>query len=272
MTLTGSLLKKGDRKKAASLIARGEVVGVFNRGVCALWFDGGSQGAVAKIEKIKGENRGKRPVALTLSLDELIPMLDLERIHPSLHECLLVVSELKSKIGSFCFIRVPIKSKFVGNIPKKAQTQEVDGTVFIQNWDPFGHDLTADLLELVKKLGVKYPAVTSMNKTGQPEIVDQAEGERFCKKEGISVFLKDPTAHPRLLGSYTIINFGMEGIKLIRDGNIPVGVIERILELPINKKGAGKPKFRQMDFPGHLFSDQAPQAIRQAILNYLKYV
>ena len=38
---------------AKTLIKKGEVVGVFNRGVCALWFDGNCENAVKKIWKMR---------------------------------------------------------------------------------------------------------------------------------------------------------------------------------------------------------------------------
>lgn len=264
----GSIHSSKDREYGIKLLSQGYPIGVFNRGVCAIWGDGSNKKTIDLIEEIKGEDRGVRPVALTLSLDELVPMLDIEKLHPSTRDLFLVVSDLKSKIGSLCFIRAPIKTSHAKKIPQRAKSRE-NGLVFIQNWDAYGHDPTEDLILLAHKFGVNYPVVTSMNKSGHPEIIDQDQGERFCKKEGIPIFLRDPLAHPNLKGSYTIISFDREGVKLIRDGNIPCSIIEKILQLPIDKSQSRKPNHPQMNFPSHLTSGH-PRKIRDAVLLYIK--
>ena len=265
----GSLLNKPDRDLAASAVAKGEIVGIFNRGVCALWLDGGDLKAVKKIWKIKGEEREGRPIALTLDLEEFISMIDLDLL-PAKLQNLIKSKDFNLQVGSLCFIRAPIKAHHQLSIPEHAKSFTSDGVCMIQNWDSFGHDSTEEFLNEVKRRGVKHPAVTSMNITGQKEIVDQKKGEEFCKKYGIPIFLKDPKAHPGHIGSYTIFTFGREGIKLDRDGNIPSRLFKKIFGLPIDTKGAKKPNYPQLKFPGSLFKNMSGAKVRQSVLIYLQ--
>lgn len=265
----GSILNQKHRNEAARLLAKGEIVGVFNRGVCALWFNGGDIKAVKRIWQIKGEARLGRPIALTLDLEEFIPMIDVDLLPTQLQD-LIKSPDFKLRVGSLCFIRAPLKEKHQRSIPEHAKSFEGNGICMIQNWDAHGHTPTEQFLNEVKNLGVEYPAVTSMNITGQPEIVNQKEGEEFCKRHGILAFLKDPKAHPGHLGSYTIFTFGQDGIKLERDGNIPAKLFEKIFDLTFDTKGAKKSNYPQLKFPKRIFKNLTGAQIRQAILLYLQ--
>lgn len=267
--MIGSLLSREDRKKAATEVAKGNAVGIFNRGVCALWFDGGNNKAVKRIWKIKGEGRKGKPVALTLDLEEFIPMIDTDFL-PDDVKTLIVSPDFKSRVGSLCFIRAPIKPQHQKSVPDHVKSFEPDGICMVQNWDAYGATPTEKFLNKVRNLGVKHPAVTSMNITGQLEIVDQKEGERFCKKNGIQVFLKDPKAHPKHVGSYTIFTFDRGGIRLERDGNIPGRLFEKILGISINAKHARKSNYSQLKFPKRLLKNLTGAKVREAILLYLQ--
>lgn len=266
----GSLQSGKDRDLAARLVAKGGIAGIFNRGVCALWFDGGNEKAVEKISQIKGERKNKA-LALTLSLEEFIPMIDFEKL-PDQAKDLLLSTDLKWKVGSLLFIRAPLKKKYHLLVPAAAKVMSEDGICMIQNWDSFGHEYTEWFLKKVKKLGIKYPCVTSMNLSNQPEIVDQKEAQDFCQKRGIQIFLKDPKAHPEHKGSYTIIAVDKNGISLTRDGNIPGRIIERILGVKLNKEKAKKINHPQIKFPDSLLEGFSPEEIRQNILQYLNNV
>jgi len=263
----GSLWNPADREKAAKLLSKGEIVGVFNRGVCALWFDGNNAKTIERVAVIKGEQRRGRPIALTLSLEEFIPMIDTDKLPRELKKFLLS-SDIKHKVGSLCFIRAPLKADFQKNIPKWAKNFEGE-LCMVQNWDSFGHDATEKFLESVKKLGVKHPGVTSMNKTGQAELVNQKEGEEFAKENGVPIFLKDEKAHPKHLGSYTIFTFNKFGIKLERNGNIPAKIFKFIFCLPIDTKNAKSIKHPQLKFPIAEMKKLPPAQIRNQILSFI---
>lgn len=264
----GSILNLSDQEYAADLIRAGQVVGVFNRGVCALWFDGGNSQAINEVLRIKGERRLGRPISLTLSLEEFVPMIDFSVLPQSISD-LLNDPNVKHRIGSLCFIRAPIKPEYHGKIPDQAKSLSEEGYCLIQNWDSFGHDATEAFLEEVRKRGVIHPAVTSMNTSGSPEIVDQLEGEEFCRENGIKFYLKDPDANPDHVGSYTIFSINQHGITLERDGNIPGRLFEHIFDIPIDTANYKPSKHPQLEFPEQLLQTLPPDKIRQAILMFV---
>lgn len=266
----GSIHNVNDRKSAADFIANGEVIGVFNRGVNALWINGEDLKSVSKINRIKGEKRIGRPIALTVGFEKLIKMIDLKNLSKDVHEFLNLSEDLKKELGSLCFLRLPVKKKFAGELPVAALHTDKNSTIWLQNWDPHGHNSSESLVFAAQQKGVKYPAVTSMNISGKPEIVDQDEAEKFCRENSIGLYLRDPNAHPGLVGSYTIITFSKKGVELTRDGNIPGKIIAMIFNNKLISKNAKKSNYPQRDFPGHLTSGLNSKGIRMAILLYLE--
>ncbi|MBU3957425.1 hypothetical protein KKI19_04100 [Patescibacteria group bacterium] len=267
-TLVGSLLNKGNRNCAAGLITGGEVVGVFNRGVNALWIDGGNQEAVLKLQTIKGELRQNRPVALTIGFERLVNLIDTNALTDEAKQFLDISGNLKSELGSLCFLRVPLKTEYIVRVPASSLNYE-GGRVWIQSWDPYGHRWTEQFLRSIEGLGVEFPAVTSMNISGEPEIVDQDEGEEFCREHGIPLYLRDPRANSLLKGSYTIITLSERGIELTRDGNIPGRVIEKIIRSPLVTEGVRRSRYPQLEFPDSMFEGLSPKGVRIAALLYL---
>lgn len=267
-TRVGSLLNKGDRIYAASLVTRGEVIGVFNRGVNALWIDGTNEEAARRLQIIKGELRQGRPVALTIGFERLIKMIDFDVLAEDVKQFLKSSGDLKGKLGSLCFLRVPLQASYIDKVPPSSLSLE-KGQTWIQSWDAHGHRFTEDLMRLMEGFGVEYPAVTSMNISGSPEIVNQDEGERFCREKNIPVYLRDPKANPEVMGSYTIIAFNEQGIELIRDGNVPGNMIEHILHLPLITERTTPPKYSQLNFSKDLIEGLSPQGVRMASLLYL---
>lgn len=269
-TIIGSIHNFEDRKLAAKLISDGEVVGVFNRGVNALWINGDDPESVSKINRIKGEKRIGRPIALTVGFENLTKMIDLKKLSKDVLRFLKLSRNLKKELGSLCFLRVPIKKAYAMELPVSALHVDSKGTIWLQNWDPHGHDSSESLISDAQKRGVKFPAVTSMNISGEPEIVDQDIAKEFCRINSIPCYLRDPDAHPELVGSYTIITFSKKGIELTRDGNIPGKIIEPIFKNKLISDNTKKSNYPQRDFPLHLVEKLNPSGIRTAILLYLE--
>ncbi len=57
---------------------------------------------------------------------------------------------------------------------------------------------------------------------------------------------------------------------MIREGNIPVNLLESILETSINSKEAKKSNYSSYIFPEGLISDLSPKDARSAIIFYLQ--
>lgn len=265
----GSIWEHSDREHAAGVIAGGGLVGVFNRGVNALWVNGQNSEAVGRLQAVKGETRGGRPVALTIGFDRLIEMIDLNVLTDEVRRFLVATGDLKDHLGSLCFLRVPLKEEYRTAVPVSSLSTDTSGRPWIQTWDPFGHEPTEDLIKIAEGLGVEFPAVTSMNISGQSEIVDQDEGEKFSRENGISIYLRDPRIHDRIKGSYTIITLGEKGVEVTRDGNIPYRLLQPIFGLPLSTEGMASPRYSQMEFPDDLTANLSPREMRLAILRYV---
>lgn len=266
----GSIWEPSDRKDAAAVIAGGGLVGVSNRGVNAIWMDGKNLEAVERMQAIKGEARGARPVALTIGFDRLKEMIEPTTLTDEVRRFLVATGDLKDHLGSLCFLRVPLKQEYRVAVPASSLSTDTLGRSWIQTWDPFGHEPTEDLIKIAESLGVEYPAVTSMNISGQPEIVDQDEGEEFSRKSGIPIYLRDPRIHDRIQGSYTIITLGDNGVEVTRDGNIPQRVLQPIFGgLVFSTDKMTAPKYPQMEFPDILINGLSAREIRTAVLRYV---
>lgn len=266
----GSIWDRVDREYTAGYVLNGGIVGVFNRGVNALWIDAKNHAAVSKLQEIKGEGRQGRPVALTIGFDVFARMIDTNSLTAELQEFLALSRDLKNELGSLCFIRAPLKPEFIDRVPYSSISVDEKGRTWIQTWDPYGHKPTDDLIRIMVGLGIEFPAVTSMNISGQPEIVDQIGGERFCREYGIPVYLKDEKTRLDLQGSYTIITLSEKGAELTRDGNVPGRAIQSILRVPLITEGARQSNYPQLDFPPHLVDGLSPRGVRMAILLYLE--
>lgn len=265
----GSIWDWTDREYAAGVIKNGGIVGVFNRGVNALWINGQDLTAVTRLQEVKGEGRVGRPVALTIGFERLVEMIDPDVLTDEVRRFLEVTQDLKTHLGSLCFLRVPLKHDLMKAVPQSSLSIDTQGRPWIQTWDPFGHQPTEDFIKRSENLGVEFPAVTSMNISGQPEIVDQKRGEEFCRESGLPIYLKDPKIHDKIRGSYTIITLGEKGIEVTRDGNIPYRVIQPIFGLPFSIENMALPKYPQMEFPDSLIDGLSSRGIRMAILLYI---
>jgi len=258
------------REYAGDLVLQGEAIGTYNRGVCAIWGDGDNPLFPARVAQIKGEKRGERPLAASLRTSTFVDMIDPTKISPDLHELFLKADELAKRTSSLCFIRAPITEAAAAKLPPAMISRSsADGTPIIQNWDPEGHEPTLLLLEQLYKKGVEYPAVTSMNVSGTPELVTEEDGIAFSKKTNIPLFLTDPRDPKKVKGSYTIVGIHQQGIELVRDGNIPASLIEQLLGIPIDTSHARAPSHPQTVFPETLLTDKHPADGRTAILTFV---
>lgn len=269
ITYIGSINRLSDRIKAARLLAKGQLIAVFNRGVNAIWLDGSNPKAVERVPKIKGESRIGKPLALTIPFSQLLKFTDLNKISPEGRRILESTKNLSKELGSLCFIKVPAKIDRISNLPKCAVFKDGEGEYWVQSWDPHGHPNTEHLLKKAYELGVKYPVVTSMNNSGEPESVNQEDGERFCNNKGIKIYLRDEKADPVFVGSYSIITFTKAGIELTRDGNIPGIVLEKLLGTKIFHDKAKKPHHKQKEFPEEIFNSMSRRQMRNSLLLYL---
>lgn len=224
-----SVRDKDSCTRAADLLRQGFPIGTYIRGVCGLWADGNSQEGLDALYRIKGERRGSRPVGTTLTAPAFIELPHPNKISDSAIELLLDEHKLVQRLGSLCFIRVPVREKVGGSLPDRLVSRSEDGTYWIQNWLPEGCAPAAAWMDSVRELGVTLPVATSMNVSGRPEIVDQEQGRQFCVVNHVPLFLADPENPGRVRGSFPIIQVDRAGIALIREGHFPAAVFQALL-------------------------------------------
>ena len=217
-------------RRAMELLRDGGAFGSFFRGVCAVWVDGTNPDAVEAVFKIKGEQRGRRPFSGIISAERLSKLIDLSRVAPSTRDLLSDPDELGNRIGSLCFIRDPVADSVAASLPEWVVSQTDDGTHWVQSWIPDGWATPSILIDAFKNAGVHLPIVTSMNVSGQREIVDMEEGLRFSATHGIALFLADPDTPGEVKGSFPILSVDASGIKLAREGHFPGYLFDALLD------------------------------------------
>jgi hypothetical protein len=258
------------RHLAAELIAEGKPVAAFFRGVCVIFGQGENPAFVKHVARIKGDRRENRPLSTMLPAEFFIELLDPEEISPALHSIFLDPAELTARLGSLCFVRAPISQAAAQELPQALVTYNENGVPLVQNIDPVGHRYFHQLVHDMFARGVLFPAGTSLNISGQPEMVDQDLGIEFSKRIGIPLFLTDDDTCYAMKGSHGILGIDHTGITLLRDGNLPVSLFTRLLETPINTANAQRPKFPQFTVRSDLIAGLEPCNIRRALLLYLR--
>ncbi len=244
ISIAYSVQEQSHREQAARSIKEGKVVGQFVRGVCILWIDAENRRAADRIYQIKGAKRAGRPFSILLETRSFISILDQEAIHPNLHRFFLDPDELEARLGALCMIRAPIQRKAVQKLPGYTYTRTEDGTYWLQSWVPRGHAPGRQLLEEMWSIGIRLPGVTSMNVSGEPEIVDQDEAVAFCEEHDISMFLQDQLDTGMVRGSFPIISIDLEGVHLVRSGHFPPYLFKYLLDgTEIDLSGARRSKY-----------------------------
>jgi hypothetical protein len=224
----GSIREQATCGRGAALLRQGSIVGSLIRGVCGIWVDGNNPAGIQTAYRIKGEQRGSRPFGVILDAEALAATIDPDRIAPSIRSLFLDPRELAARLGSICFIRYPIREELAETFAE-ALVSRSDGVPWLQSWLPEGCGATEIWLRELTAIGVRRPVASSMNVSGQPELVDQREGLQFCLDHGIPLFLGDPQQTPAARGSFPILQVDHAGIKVLREGHFPATLFDVLL-------------------------------------------
>ncbi len=244
MALATELVEFGDGegiRRAARLVAGGQVIGIYIDGVDTMWIDGRQRQAAARIEAIKGEGRVGKPLSAILEADALAPLIDLDRIPRSLREIFANAEELAARMGALVPLRLPVRAEAARELPPYMVSQSADSLYWLQDFIPSGHPTTSQLVQELARTGVTLPAATSMNVSGAPEIADQDMALAFSRQHGIPVLLHDPHPNPHVQGSFPILGVGPEGVVLLREGHFPKRLFSYLLENEDIDVAAAKP-------------------------------
>lgn len=223
-----SIRDEASCRVAAESLSGGLPIGTYVRGVCAIWVDGDNESAIETAYKIK--KRGRRPFGVILSATSLGEMIDVDRISPETRSLFLNPKLLSARLGSLCFIRYPIRESIALSLPDAVLSRDGEGTPWLQSWLPEGCLTTRIWMQQLHKRRIDLPIVSSMNVSGQPELVDQDEGAVFCDRHGILYFLGDPESVEVAKGSFPIVQVDETGISVIREGHFPSFLFDHLLD------------------------------------------
>ena len=253
-------------RRAAGLAAAGSPIGFFLGGLCVALGDAGNPDFAAWTTRSKGAGRVGRPLATILPAQEVVPMIDPEGIPAALRHIVLDPAELVARLSAMVFIRLPIRESAARSVPPWLLSRSADGRPLFQFMDPHGYDPVCRFMEALKAEGVRFPGGSSMNVSGQPEVVVREEGIAFARENGIPLFLADRLSPIGITGSYPILRFGPDGVSLVREGPVPGWVLERLLEHPLDTAGTSPAKYPQLAIAPALLEGLTPYQARSAVV------
>jgi tRNA A37 threonylcarbamoyladenosine synthetase subunit TsaC/SUA5/YrdC len=230
-----------DRGRATELVATGDVIGASFGSVYGLVADGMRPDLAAVMDAIKGQRRQGRPLSVCLPAALLSQLIDPVELHPSIRSWALDGEGLARTLSSLALLRVPIREVIARELPAHLLSY-VDGVPYLQSLDPTGMPGLRDFMDRLWTRGIMFPAITSMNASGQPEIVEFAEAALFSRAVGLPALVDAPQS-PRAKGSLTILELGPDGVRAVRHGTVPVAVLQRVVERAIVDATADEPDF-----------------------------
>lgn len=223
-----------DLEKAVALMKEGVPLAIDNDAVWGIWGDACNESFVETVLRIKNRPPD-RTFGLTAPFETVLPMVDMGRLHPDARPLFADSSGLliKELLGAIVFVRFPgdyAKIKESGLPATVVSYEDQTNLPVLQTYDPVGKNNLHKLLELARKAGIIYPCASSLNCSGQKEIIDHDEALKFVERFDCDVaVMTDSAALHHCRGSYTIIEFNTIGIQVVRQGNIGKDIIERIL-------------------------------------------
>jgi hypothetical protein len=126
-------------------------------------------------------------------------------------------------------------------------------------------------METLKRQEIELPAATSMNSSGEPELVEQEAALEFCRIHGVSIFLGDSESKRHVIGSFPIIQVDKLGIKLVREGHFPSIIFRHLLRgWQIDLNGYQPAKYPIAPLPAEWLSGgMVGDQLRLALLKHL---
>lgn len=263
----GSLANKEDVADAITLIKSGEVVAAQMWGVYGLWVRGDSKEAIKKALEIKKDPGSTKTLSSMMLSEDFLQLIDTAAVHSSMRDILSDVEAFQNHFGALCHIRAPIRADVVGQIPSSMVSQE-NGRYYMHNLDPTGHILMEPFIRDLNRNGVRFNAVMSVNdhSIGEAEIHDRTRAVEYCASSGrVGLLLEDITyGNAGATGSFGIMD--AEHASAVRDGIVPVEVLEKILGKQLNKDGMKSAKFEQQYHRPIVEVDMSPEDIRAAVI------
>lgn len=247
---TASLRDPAGCCEAAELMRAGKPVGVYGRSVASIWVDPTKEEAVKAVYRIKGARRTGMPLGMVLQRDDLPRLVDPDLIAPELRALFLNGSDLAARLSTLVWIRFPLHVSAAAQLPACLLSTTPDGVCWAQGWITDEGDAHGLLAARLGENGIELMAPTSMNVSGEPEIVNADDGATFCARHDIPLYLQDPDDVRAVQGSYPIIEVNRQGARLVREGHFPSALLSDLLGGPVVDTRNSRPaKFPLLGIP-----------------------
>jgi hypothetical protein len=230
------------------MVANGEVVGASFGTVYGIIGDGHSPDLGTRVAAIKGQQRLGRPLSVCLPESRFSQLLDPSHIHPAVRGMALNGHALSRTLSSLAFVRAPIRTSVAQDLPAHLVSIN-DGVPYLQSLDPGGLPGAHNLMRLLWRQGIHFPAISSMNASGEPEIVDYSKALAFSSEHGLAALLRPKSQIQQAQGSFSILEIGPHGLRAARHGIISISVLQRLVEPPIDDTLTQVADYPALDIP-----------------------
>lgn len=264
---------------AVKLISRGQLVAFQWGNVFGMAMDGTRSKAIQHALSVKSDSNPNRKFSGILDLKLFLSLIDKSKVHPQIVSLLENPDQLSHLTSGLFHLRAPVTSTAQGLVPPSMLSQE-GGQLFLQNLDSSKHPIFK-LVQACAASGINWLCCTTLNRTGQPEVVKLIEAKKFISRlphQTISLLLTDPTPfHKTVLGSFAIVDISYHAngkLKVIRDGFLPASeFVHRILGISVDVSEAKPAAYPHADFsPLITHIDRlslSPPAIRDLAVVYI---
>lgn len=217
--------------ETARILGEGGLVGFYNLHVAGILLDASSEKALLKLNSFKGSIRRSMPLGCMIPWDCLISKnpsqnwIDISYIPYDLIDVASDAKKMRKKFNGM-FVRFPVNPKKVAHIPCSMLSVFDENIYYLQVWDPYINPPLFELLKVVAIDGcdIAKTAVTSFNKHGEKESIDQLQAIKEADRNKILLFLydqeryiiwpkDDKREHP---GSYPIVQLMKNAVLKIR--------------------------------------------------------
>lgn len=173
-----------DPDDAVVQIMIGRVVGASFGSMYGLIGNGLIPTLADDIAALKGRAGTGRPLSVCLPSARLARLIDPAQLHGSIRDWALDERGLARAFASQCLLRVPVRPLVAASLPAQL-IGYLDGVPYLQSLDPSGLPGAGTFVRSLWSAGVTVPAITSMNVTGEPVIVEPAAAVRFASAAGL---------------------------------------------------------------------------------------
>ncbi len=243
----------------------GAVIGAHFGTVFGLIVDGSHPDVADDIMRIKGAARGHKPLGVCLPPDRLTSVIDLPSLSPRLR-ALVSAPWFAEKLAAMVAVRAPLAPE--AGIPDPLRSQ-VDGTAWVQVFDPTRMPGASVLIAAMWQAGMRWVAATSMNDSGQTEIVELDDAADFARRHGLPVLFEATAVHAAS-GSLPILELRADRLWLDRHGIIAVADLEAAIGAAVEVSETAAPAhFPPMPVPPGLLDAVAPPEAAEELLELL---